>query len=52
MTVEPYDVFKDISARIDEQLKMLQGVIDTDVAAFDELIREQRMPAIIPRSTR
>jgi hypothetical protein len=48
-TQQVYDVFRDLSARIDQQLIQLQAVIDKDVAAFNELIRMSAVPAIVPR---
>jgi hypothetical protein len=44
-----YDVFRDLSARIDQQRMRLQEVIDKDVTAFNELIRTSGVPAIVPR---
>jgi hypothetical protein len=47
---QAYEVFNDVSARIDQHLKRLQEVIDTDVTAFDKLIRTSDIPAIVPKS--
>jgi len=41
----------ELVARIDVQLKRLQEIIDTDVAAFNEMMRESGVPAVIPVST-
>ena len=38
-TQQSYEVFHELSTRIDQQLIALQEVIDQDVAAFSELIR-------------
>jgi photosystem II stability/assembly factor-like uncharacterized protein len=50
-TRQAYEVFHDLSRRIDQQLIQLQGVIDVDVAAFNELIRASAIPAIVLRVT-
>jgi photosystem II stability/assembly factor-like uncharacterized protein len=50
-TRQAYEVFHDLSTRIDQQLIQLQGVIDADVAAFNELICTSAIPAIVPRAT-
>jgi photosystem II stability/assembly factor-like uncharacterized protein len=47
-TRQAYDVFHDLSSRIDQQLLQLQEVIDTDVAALNALIRRSDIPAILP----
>jgi photosystem II stability/assembly factor-like uncharacterized protein len=51
-TRQEYELFDDLSARVDAQLSRLQEVIDTDVAAFNVLIREQEVLAVIPSSER
>jgi hypothetical protein len=50
-TRQAYEVFHDLSTRIDQQLMQVQEVIDADVAAFNELIRTSAIPAIVPRAT-
>jgi hypothetical protein len=50
-TRQEYELFDDLVARIDVQLKRLQEILDTDVAAFNKLIRESDVPAIIPSGT-
>ncbi len=50
-TRQEYKLFDDLVARIDVQLKRLQEILDTDVAAFNKLIRESNVPAIIPSRT-
>jgi hypothetical protein len=50
-TQQAYEVFRDLSTRIDQQLIQLQELIDGDVTAFNELIRTSAIPAIIPRAT-
>ena len=48
-TQQAYEVFHDLSTRIDQQLIQLQEVIDADVAAFNELIRTSAIPAIVAK---
>jgi hypothetical protein len=48
-TQQSYDVFREIGARIDQQLFQFQEVIESDVAAFNELIRASDIPAIVTR---
>ncbi len=50
-TRQEYELFEDLSKRIDVQLRQLQEIIDTDVAAFNVLLRESEVPAIIPIAT-
>ncbi len=47
-TSQVQQVFEDLSACLDAQLQQLHELIDTDVAAFNKLIRESSVPAIIP----
>ncbi len=50
-TRQEYELFEELSQRIDVQLQQLQGIIDTDVAAFNDLMSESGVPAIIPIAT-
>jgi photosystem II stability/assembly factor-like uncharacterized protein len=45
-----YEVFTDLSQRIDVQVQRLQEVIDTDIASFNNLLREHHVPAVVPVS--
>jgi len=47
-TKQAYAVFDDLSRRIDAQLRQLQEVLDTDVAAFNSQLREHNVPGVIP----
>ncbi len=49
-TKQEYALFEDLSARVDAQLQRLQEVINTTLAAFNTLIRDASVPAIIPSS--
>jgi hypothetical protein len=46
-TQQAYDVFRDLTTRIDQQLMQLQKIIGADVAAFNRLIRQSELPAIL-----
>jgi photosystem II stability/assembly factor-like uncharacterized protein len=50
-TQQAYDVFRELSMRIDQQLIQLQEVIDADVRAFNELIHASAIPAIVVEAT-
>ena len=50
-TRQAYEVFDDLSNRIDVQLQRLQEVLDTDVAAFNSLLRDHKVPAVVPITT-
>ena len=45
-TRQSYDVFHDLSERIDQQLAQLQEIVKTDVPAFNTQVREASVPAI------
>jgi hypothetical protein len=42
-----YVVYEDLTAKIDAQLAQLRQVMTTDVPAFNTLVREQNVPAIV-----
>jgi len=46
-TDQSYVVYEDITAKIDAQLAQLRQVMTTDVPAFNALVREQNVPAIV-----
>ncbi len=50
-TLQEYELFEDLVRRIDTQLQGLQEIIDADVTAFNALMRESDMPAVIPIAT-
>jgi photosystem II stability/assembly factor-like uncharacterized protein len=45
-TDQSYDVFNDLSAKLDVQLAKLNEVVEKDVPEFNELIRSSNIPAI------
>lgn len=46
-TKQARELFADVSTRIDVQLARLNEVISTDIAAFNDLIRETGVPALV-----
>ena len=50
-TRQAYELYEDLSQRIDVQLQRLKEIIDIDVAAFNQLMSESGVPAIIPIAT-
>jgi photosystem II stability/assembly factor-like uncharacterized protein len=47
-TQQAYDVFADLSGRIDQQLAALRAVMTSDLVAFNDLVRRLEVPAVIP----
>jgi photosystem II stability/assembly factor-like uncharacterized protein len=47
-TKQSYAVFEDLSGRINAQVRQLQEVLDSDVAAFNLLLSENDVPGVIP----
>jgi photosystem II stability/assembly factor-like uncharacterized protein len=45
-------VFADLAQRIQVQLDRLQAIVDTDVPAFNRLVRERDVPAILVSGTK
>jgi photosystem II stability/assembly factor-like uncharacterized protein len=43
---QAYEVFDDLSARLDEQLARLQSALDTQVAAFNKAIQDADLPPV------
>jgi photosystem II stability/assembly factor-like uncharacterized protein len=50
-TDQSYVVYEDLTRRIDAQLGTLRQVIDNDVPAFNALVREQNVPAVVIKPT-
>ena len=51
-TRQAYELFDTLVTQVDAQLKQLQEVLNTDVAAFNTLIHEKDVPAILPSVVR
>jgi hypothetical protein len=48
-TKQVIEVFEHLSAQVDEQVSQLQQILETELAAFNNLIKETAVPAIVPR---
>jgi photosystem II stability/assembly factor-like uncharacterized protein len=46
-TAQSYVVYDDVVAQIDAQLQKLAQILKTDVPAFNQLVREQNIPAVV-----
>ena len=51
-TAQSYEVFRELSARLDRQLERLDGIMAREVAAFNQAAGEQHVPAIPTRPRR
>ncbi|MBI1800491.1 MAG: glycosyl hydrolase, partial [Chloroflexi bacterium] len=49
-TRQAREVFDGLSARIDEQLARLQALVRTDVAAFNQMMRDAGVDALVPKA--
>ena len=45
-TAQAEAVYADLAGRIDEQLAALKSALETDLAAFNDLVREKKVPAV------
>jgi photosystem II stability/assembly factor-like uncharacterized protein len=46
-TAQSYAVYEEVVAQIDGQLQKLAQIMRTDVPAFNQLVREQNIPAVV-----
>jgi hypothetical protein len=46
-TEQSYTVYEELTAKINAQLQKLDAVMRTDLPAFNQLVREQNVPAVI-----
>ena len=46
-TAQSYAVYDEVVTQIDAQLQKLAQVVKTDVAAFNQLVRDQNIPAVV-----
>jgi hypothetical protein len=46
-TAQSYAVYDELVTQIDAQLQKLAQVMKTDVAAFNQLVRDQNIPAVV-----
>ena len=45
-TAQSYMVYEELATRVNAQLKMLNGLLTTDLAAFNKLIHDANVPAV------
>ncbi len=48
-TAQSYDVFKDLSARLEAQLARLDGLLKTDLPAFNKLLASRKLEPVVAR---
>ena len=46
-TKQSYEVFDMLSKAVDEQLTKWKGIVSTDVKSYDDLVKQQEIPALI-----
>ncbi len=46
-TDQSYELFQELSLRADDQLSKLKNIVEEDVTAFNELVRNEGIPAIM-----
>jgi hypothetical protein len=49
-TDQAVEVYKDIAGRIDVELGRLRGLISGDLVAFNQMVRDQNVPAVVIKS--
>jgi len=49
-TDQSYEVYKDLSGRIDAELGKLRGLISGDLVAFNQMVRDQNVPAVVVKA--
>ncbi len=47
-TKQDYEVFNELSQKLDAQLKRLDEVIRTEVPKFNQFVKEQNVPVVFP----
>jgi hypothetical protein len=47
-TSQSYMVYEDVATKVNGQLKTLNGLLTTDLGAFNKLIHDQNIPAVEP----
>jgi len=50
-TAQSYMVYDEVVSQIDGELQKLSKIMKTDVPAFNQLVREQNIPAVVVKST-
>jgi photosystem II stability/assembly factor-like uncharacterized protein len=51
-TAQSYDVYNDLTARIDAQLAVLAGIKANDIAAFNKMFAEKNLPVIVTKGAK
>ena len=46
-TASSYAVYEDVAGRIDLELAKLEQILDTDLGAYNKLVREKAVPAVV-----
>ncbi|MBV7333294.1 hypothetical protein KFU94_34680 [Chloroflexi bacterium TSY] len=46
-TQQSYDVYHHLSSQVDEQVALLDGLLGDDIAAFNDLVEQSRVPAVV-----
>ena len=46
-TQQSYEVFDTLSKHVDEQLANWKNIVSTDLKSYDDLVRQQNVPALI-----
>ena len=49
-TQQSYEVFEELSGRVDAQLSQLRKVVEEELDSFKNLIAELEVPAVVPKS--
>src|SRR5262249_48331750 len=49
-TAQSYAVYEDLVGQIDAELQKLNKIMKTDVPAFNQLVKEQNVPAVVVKS--
>jgi hypothetical protein len=45
-TQQSYMVYEDLATRVNAQLKTLNGLLTSDLASFNKLVRDANVPAV------
>ena len=51
-TDQTLEVYRDVAGRIDVQLAAMKQVLDIDLPAFNRLVREREIPAVVPKGAK
>ena len=46
-TKQTYDVFGEVSAQVDEQIALFDGLLGDDIPAFNDLVAQSAVPAVV-----